>query len=150
MWGTTVEMPKRDELKEFKELLEGCDKNEDGEITLIEATGNRCYMTSENFLQYSSSHEKSFKIDEVTEAPKHDKAEEVDHQFKECDSNKDQKLTLIEATSKWCHITSDAFIRLDTDNNKYFFLKSPSKIQSSVSKAEKKTTPALESGNINA
>jgi Ca2+-binding EF-hand superfamily protein len=119
-WGNPpMEMPKRDELKDFKEGLERCDKNEDGEITLIEATSDICYMTSETFLQYSSNYEKSFKIDEVTEAPKYDKDEEIDHKFKECDSNKDDQLTLVESTSKWCHISSDTFIRLNTDNNEY-------------------------------
>lgn len=120
MWeNPSMKMPKRDKLKEFKERLKGCDKNEDENITLIEFTADRCYMDSETFLQYSSNYEKSFKIDEITEAPKHDKDEVTNHQFKVCDSNKDQQLTLVEATSKWCHISSDTFNRLDIDNNKY-------------------------------
>ena len=115
-----MEIPKRDELKLFKERLKGCDKNEDGEITLVEATADMCYMSSDTFLQYSSNPKKSFKIDKVTNAPKDDKKERMEHQFKECDSDKNQKLTLVEATSKWCQIvSSDSFSRLDTDENSY-------------------------------
>ena len=114
-----IETPKRDELKDFKKRLERCDKNEDGEITLMEATADMCYMNSDTFLQYSSNYEKSFQINKVTHAPKDDKEERIEHEFKECDSNNDEKLTLVEATSKWCHITSDTFARLDTDKNNY-------------------------------
>ena len=122
-------MPKRDELKDFKERLERCDKNEDKEITLIEATADMCYMTSETFLQYSSSHEKNFRIDTVTHAPKEDKDERINHQFKQCDSNNDQQLTLVEATSLRCrHISSDTFIRLNTDKNKYLTKRELSKM----------------------
>jgi len=120
MWGAIpMEMQKKDELKFFKERLERCDKNEDGEITLIEWTADMCYRNSETFLQYSSNYEKSFKIKEVKNTPKDNKDEEINHKFKECDSNNDQQLTLVEATSKWCQLTSDAFSRLDTDNNNY-------------------------------
>ena len=110
--------PQRDELKEFKERLKTCDINKDGKITLIEATAEECYMDSGNFLQYSSSPEKSFKISTVNHVPKNDQKERIDHIFeKECDSNHDQQLTLVEATSKWCNITSNDFLRLDVDKN---------------------------------
>ena len=111
MWAIPPEEnPRKNELKFFKKKLERCDKNEDGNITLIEATSNRCYMTSDTFLQYSPNYKTSFKIDKITHAPKNDKNEEIEHDFKECDSNSDNKLTLVEATSKWCHLTSDTFI----------------------------------------
>ena len=113
------EIPKRDELKEFKEQLTECDKNKDGALTLVEATADMCYITSEIFLQYSSSPEKSFNISEVTDAPKVDKDAELEYRLKQCDSNNDQQLTLVEATSMWCHISSDIFIDLDKDSNKY-------------------------------
>ena len=110
--------PRRDELKDFKEQLKTCDKNKDGKITLIEVTAEMCYMDSGIFLQYSPNPQKSFKIDAVTHTPKNDQKERIDHIFeKECDSNHDQQLTLVEATSKWCNITSNDFLRLDIDKN---------------------------------
>jgi len=112
------EMPKRDELKEFKERLKACDKNEDGALNLIETTSNLCYMTSDIFLQYSSTSEASFKIAEVTHPPKIDKAMGIEHKLKECDGNGDKQLTLVEATSMWCHISSDTFSELDTNGDK--------------------------------
>jgi len=138
-WGATMamEIPKRDDLKFFKEGLERCDKNEDGEITLIEWTSDMCYRNSETFLQYSSNYEKSFKINEVKNTPKHDKDEETNHQFKKCDSNNDQKLTLVESTSKWCHITSDEFSRFDTDNNNYLVKNELSKMYDENTKPSK-------------
>jgi len=129
MWGAIpMKIEKEDKLKIFKEQLEHCDKNEDGEITLIEWTSDMCYRNSETFLQYSSNYEKSFKINDVKNTPKHDKDKEINHKFKECDSNNDQQLTLVEATSQWCQLTSDAFNRLDTNNNNYLVKSELSKI----------------------
>ena len=119
MWeDTPPEMLKSDELKEFKERLENCDKNRDRELTLIEATSNICYMSSELFLKYSTDPEKSFSIDEVTKAPNERKLE-IEHKFKHCDDNSDNKLSMVEATSMFCNIQSDEFIKMDSDNNKY-------------------------------
>jgi len=96
-----------------------------------------CYMNSETFLQYSSNYEKSFKINEVKNTPKENKEEETNHKFKECDSNNDQKLTLVESTSKWCHITSDEFSRFDTDNNNYLVKNELSKMYDENTKPSK-------------
>jgi len=112
-------MQKKDELTIFKEQLEHCDKNKDGEITLVEWTSDRCYRNSEIFLQYSANYDKSFKINEIKNTPKDNKDEDINHHFKKCDSNNDQQLTLAEATSSWCQLTSDTFNRWDTDNNNY-------------------------------
>ena len=112
-------VPKIDKLQIFKDRLKRCDKNEDGNISLIEATSRGCYITSDTFLQYSPNYKTSFKIDKVAHAPKHNKKEEIEYDFKKCDSNSDNNLTLVEATSKWCHLTSDDFIELDRDKNNY-------------------------------
>ena len=59
MWeDASSEISKSDELQEFKERLENCDKNRDRELTLIEATSSTCYMSSELFLKYSTDPEK--------------------------------------------------------------------------------------------
>ncbi len=119
MWeDTPSEIPNRNELKEFKERLENCDINRDREITLIEATSNICYMSSEEFLAYSGDPEKSFSIDEITKAPNERKIE-LEERFKRCDSDNDDKLSLVEATSMFCNMQSNEFIRMDTNNNKY-------------------------------
>ena len=118
MWDNRVEeMPKVDEVKDFKKQLERCDKNKDREITLIEATSDICYMTSEEFLEYSSSPEKSFSIDEITHPPK--SQVNVEARFKRCDTNNDSQLNLLEATSMFCNMPSDEFIKLDSDKNNF-------------------------------
>ncbi|HIP51260.1 MAG TPA: hypothetical protein EYG94_04145 [Campylobacterales bacterium] len=121
-WGAPMMPPsieKRDVLKDFKAKLKRCDKNKDGEITLIEATSVGCYMPSEEFLTYSPNPKKSFKIEDVKEAPKHDENSSIEIRFKRCDNNSDKKLNLVEATSRICMLPSDEFIKLDKDNNKY-------------------------------
>jgi len=119
MWEETpTDMPKIDMLKDFKKQLERCDENKDREITLIEATSEVCYMTSEEFLEYSSDPEKSFTIDEVTKAPK-ERGINMENRFKRCDSNSDSKLNLVEATSMYCNMPSDEFIKLDSDKNNF-------------------------------
>jgi len=118
MWDNTVEeMPKIDEVKDFKKQLEQCDKNKDREINLIEATSEICYMTSEEFLEYSSSPQKSFSIDEITHPPK--SQINVETKFKRCDSNNDSQLNLVEATSMFCNLPSDEFIKLDSDKSDF-------------------------------
>ena len=118
----SVSVRKRDELKEFKERLISCDKNEDGNLTLIEATGKGCYLTSNTFLEYSSNPKKSFKIADVKKSPKNGKSNRVEQMFQKCDENKDNKINLVEATSMYCRITSDMFIEVD-ENNDSFLLK---------------------------
>ena len=116
------ESSKKDELKEFKERLVDCDKDGNGKITLMEATSMRCYMSSDEFLQYSKDPKKSFKIDSITHIPKQDKKEKLQFMFSQCDKNNDKKLTLVETTSSLCGITSDAFTRLDTDKNQHLIM----------------------------
>ena len=119
IWGNNYdEMPKIDKLKEFKNRLNRCDTNKDREISLMEATNTMCYMSSEEFLKYSRDPKKSFSIDEITKAP-NEIGIELEHKFKRCDSNSDKKLNLIEATSMFCNMPSDEFIKIDTDKNDY-------------------------------
>lgn len=113
-----MRVSKRDELKDFKRFLKRCDKNKDGAITLIEATDQMCFMSSDIFLQYSKDPKKSFKIAKITHTPKYNDKDEVDHMFLDCDKDRDKHLNLIEATSKWCHLTSNDFLRLDKDKDK--------------------------------
>jgi Ca2+-binding EF-hand superfamily protein len=117
-----VSVRKRDELKDFKERLTSCDKNEDGNLTLIEATAKGCYLTSDVFLEYSSNPKKSFKIADIKKSPTNGKSNRANLMFKKCDKNQDNKVSLVEATSMFCHITSDMFIEMD-ENNDSFLLK---------------------------
>ncbi len=119
MWNhKPTEEPKEDKLKHFKERLKECDKNKDGSLTLIEATADLCYMSSEDFLNYSKSPDESFVIDEISTISTNQEMEQ-EERFKHCDSNSDNKLNLVEATSLFCTMTSDEFIKLDSDHNNY-------------------------------
>ena len=106
------------ELDIFKNKLKNdCDINRDGKITLKEATSERCLINSDTFIKYSGGADKSFKISDVKSAPKDDTEELVEHMLKECDKNGDLKLTLVEATSKWCNMFYEDFIRLDKNKD---------------------------------
>lgn len=74
-------------------------------------------MNSDTFIKYSGGADKSFKISDVKSAPKDDTDELVEYRLKECDKNGDLKLTLVEATSKWCKMFYEDFTRLDKNND---------------------------------
>jgi len=104
-------------LKRFKERLEGCDKNKDKEISLIELTSVGCFMTSDTFLEYSPDPKKSFKIAEIKKAPKDETMNELEQMLELCDQDKNKEITLLEVTSKKCRMSSDDFLRSDRDKN---------------------------------
>ena len=109
---------KMSELDMFKYKLKNfCDINKDGNITLKEATSLRCFIDSDTFIKYSGGADKSFKISDVKSAPKDDTEELAEHMLKECDKNGDLKLTLVEATSRWCKMFYEDFVRLDKNKD---------------------------------
>ena len=123
----------KEELDSFKDTLTLCDKNKDGQLTLVEFTSNQCHMSSDMFLNYSASYQKSFEIAKVTKLPPRlsigrdedkldinamdglPKEAQVGILFSMCDTNKDMRLIVEEAQN--CKLNMEIFDTFDYDKS---------------------------------
>ena len=126
---------KKRALKGFKMQLKRCDTNKDKNITLIEITSEKCFMTSDVFLEYSSNPKSSFSIDNVEHTPIYNR-NGFETMIQQCDKDNDNKLNLIEATSEKCHLSSDTFTRIDLNKDNLL-------VQEELMKENKKKSQAI-------
>ena len=133
MFSSHKEEIQKEELDGFKETLTLCDKNKDGQLTLVEFTSNQCHMSSDMFLNYSTSYQKSFEIAKVTKLPSRPsvgrgedkldinamdglpKEAQIGILFSMCDTNKDMRLIVEEAQN--CKLNMEIFDTFDYDKS---------------------------------
>jgi len=128
--------------KTFVDRLKRCDKNKDGNITLVELTSINCGMRSEFFLQQTKDINGSFSLKNVKIDNKiHKEPKPYENFMLFCDANRDDKITLVEATSEKCfmpYISSEEFLKIDINKDGYLTQKEISKAQD---KHKKGNTP---------
>ena len=135
--------------KEKKETTEHrfkqCDKNKDTNIDKLEATMQTCQINTTVFTIADSNHNQLISVNELYDlpskyarfrrylylAPKNmgdiNKTPDIYSVFtmatSECDSNYDDKLDRVEATSKSCGFTEEDFLKVDTSQDDLFTYK---------------------------
>jgi len=126
----------------FIRNLKRCDSNKDGNITLIELTSSKCGMRSEFFLQQTKDINGSFSLKNIKVDNKlHKEPKPYENFMLFCDANRDDKITLVEATSEKCfmpYISSEEFLKIDSNKDGYLTQKEISKAQD---KQKEKNTP---------
>jgi len=103
--------------------LKNCDKNHDNQITLIELTSKECKMHSEFFLMQTKDINGSFSLQNVKfENTTYKDSKPYESTMHYCDINRDNRITLVEATSNRCfasNISSEEFLEIDINKDGY-------------------------------